>query len=86
MSKQPKATFRKRSIKSGTIRVIEVGALFSVIIHPEAYTRITQLADGQSMRFQEETRRTWDVQRAGTTLRFKGYNIGVVTVELGDLA
>jgi hypothetical protein len=81
-----KTLISKRSYNWGTLRIIQKGVNFSVVIHPEHYAKIANLVDGQSTSFREETGRDWKVRREGSALHFEARGIGKVTVEAEALA
>lgn len=81
-----KTLISKRTYNWGTLRIIQKGVNFSVVIHPEHYARIANLVDGQSMSFREETGRDWKVRREGAQLHFQARAIGSVTVDAEALS
>jgi len=68
----------------GTLRKIEVGRHYQIIIHPEEWGMIQGLSEGETIAFKDETGKVWEVSRseAGFTFRNGGINGRVVWIHL----
>ena len=64
----------------GTLRKIEVGKDFSVIIHPDTAEDLRNLASGSAHRFQDETGTRWTAKRNNGDLEFTSTQGRRVTV------
>lgn len=58
----------------GTLRVVQAGHHYSIVIHPRHWAMMAALADGERGSFVEETGRQWTVKRDGENFRFSSGN------------